>query len=93
LNIKIIRQRKPTLNDLVKALKTSGIHTVLRQNADGIIYGITYVDHQTRCVFNGSALGKQYSANGILERCCESNSIVVKQHAITPDHFKAVQTN
>ena len=38
---------------------------VLRQNDTGIIYGITYVDHKTRCVFNGSNLGKQYSANAI----------------------------
>jgi len=27
------------------------------------------VDHQTKCVFNGSALGKQYSAKAIQERC------------------------
>lgn len=56
------------MNDLVKTLENAGIHTVIRQNNQGIIYGITYVDHQTKCVFNGSALGKQYSAKGILER-------------------------
>src|SRR5690606_37382212 len=28
-----------------------------------------YVDHQTKCVFNGSTLGKQYSAKAIQERC------------------------
>jgi len=37
-----------------------------------MIYGITYVDHQTKCVFNGSALGKQYSAKAIQERCLHS---------------------
>lgn len=46
-----------------------GIHILLRQNANGILYGITYVDHQTKCVFNGSALGKAYSAKAIQERC------------------------
>lgn len=30
---------------------------------------ITYVDHKTKCVFNGSALGKEFSAKGIQERC------------------------
>jgi hypothetical protein len=40
----------------------------LRQNKDGIIYGITYIDHQTKSVFNGSDLGKSYSAKMILER-------------------------
>ena len=31
-------------------------------------YGITYVDLKTKCVFNGSDVGKEYSAKGILER-------------------------
>ena len=30
---------------------------------------ITYVDLKTGCVFNGSDLGKEYSAKGLLERC------------------------
>jgi hypothetical protein len=59
------------LPDFVAAMKKEGIDTVVRQNNDGVIYGITYIDHQqqSRCVFNGSALGKAYSAKGILERC------------------------
>lgn len=58
------------LQDLIKALSKQGIATVVRQNDTGLIYGITYVDHQTKCVFNGSDLGKGYSAKGIQERCC-----------------------
>ena len=27
------------------------------------------MDHQTKCVFNGSDLGKEYSAKAILEKC------------------------
>jgi hypothetical protein len=50
-------------------LKKEGIDMVLRRNEHGVIYGITYVDHVTRAVFNGSALGKAYSANAIRERC------------------------
>ncbi|MNX78671.1 hypothetical protein D3C86_1102760 [compost metagenome] len=34
-----------------------------------MLYGITYVDHTTKCVFNGSSLGKEYSAKAIQERC------------------------
>ncbi len=49
-------------------LQKQAIHLVLRQNASGTVYGITYVDHKNRCVFNGSELGKQYSAKAILER-------------------------
>jgi hypothetical protein len=61
--------KKATLQDLIKALEKQGIHVALRQNDTGLIYGITYVDHQTKCVFNGSVLGKQYSAKAIQERC------------------------
>ncbi len=35
---------------------------------EGPIYGITYVDFKTKCVFNGSDLGKEYGAKAILER-------------------------
>ncbi len=49
-------------------LSRAGINLVLRQNSDGLIYGMTYVDIKTKSVFNGSDLGKEYSAKGILER-------------------------
>ncbi len=58
-----------SLADLMKALQKENIAAILRQNYNGIIYGITYVDHNTRCVFNGSQLGKRYSANAIQQRC------------------------
>lgn len=61
--------KTPTLDELVKQLERKGIHVALRQNDAGLIYGITYVDHQTKAVFNGSSLGKQYSAKAIQERC------------------------
>jgi len=61
--------KKATLQDLIKALEKQGIHVALRQSEKGLIYGITYVDHQTKCVFKGSVLGKQYSAKAIQERC------------------------
>jgi hypothetical protein len=60
---------KLSLIELVKLLKKDGIDTVFRKNTEGLIYGITYVDHTTKCVFNGSALGKEYSAKAIQERC------------------------
>ena len=57
------------LPQLIKSLEKEGINTVLRHNDDGKLYGITYVDHKTKCVFNGSDLGKEFSAKGIQERC------------------------
>lgn len=64
---------RPTLQELVRQLQKEGISLVERRNADGILYGITYVDHLTKSVFNGSVLGKRYSAKGIKERCSDSN--------------------
>jgi hypothetical protein len=44
------------------------VQVTFRQNDQGFIYGVTYVDHQNRTVFNGSELGKAYSAKAITER-------------------------
>ncbi len=45
-----------------KQLKTEGIQVIFRQNDEGRLYGITFVDHKSKAVFNGSDLGKIYSA-------------------------------
>jgi ABC-type ATPase with predicted acetyltransferase domain len=45
-----------------KQLKGEGIQVIFRQNEDGRLYGITFVDHKSKAVFNGSDLGKMYSA-------------------------------
>lgn len=64
----LLRNPKITIEQLVLKLKAEGIHVALRQNSEGFLYGLTYVDHTTKCVFNGSALGKKYSAKGMMER-------------------------
>ena len=68
--------KKPNqpLRNLIETLAKEKIHVSIRQNEQGMIYGITYIDHQTKCVFNGSDLGKQYSAKGLLERCKEKEA-------------------
>lgn len=73
--------RRPTLSRLIQQLKSKGIRIVLRENKDGLMYGLTYVDHRTKCVFNGSALGKNYSAKAILERCAVSEKAKNVQHS------------
>lgn len=69
VDLALLDNKKMSIQELAKILEGSGINMVLRQNTEGLLYGITYVDHQTQCVFNGSALGKLYSAKAILERC------------------------
>jgi len=72
---KLFTGKTPTLDELVTRLQRKGVHVSLRQNDAGLIYGITYVDHQTKCIFNGSELGKQYSAKAIQERCNSQETI------------------
>jgi hypothetical protein len=54
---------------LSKILQQESIHMILRKSNEGQLYGITYVDHKTRSVFNGSSLGKEFSAKGIQKSC------------------------
>lgn len=65
----LLRERAMPITELAMRLQKEGINTVFRKNTDGLLYGITYVDHITKNVFNGSSLGKQYSAKAIEERC------------------------
>lgn len=67
--IDLALREKQTLQSLSERLEKEGVRMVLRKSAQGLIYGCTYIDHRTRCVFNGSELGKAYAAKGILERC------------------------
>jgi len=69
IDLLLIKKPGIGLDGLIKGLEKESIQTVLRQNKEGIIYGITYIDHRSKSVFNGSSLGKPYSANGIQERC------------------------
>ena len=46
-----------------KQLTEQGINVVVRRNDTGRIYGITFIDHNSKAVWNGSRLGTELSAN------------------------------
>ena len=52
-----------TKEDFARRLKEADIEVVYRINSEGRLYGITFIDHIGRTVFNGSRLGKAFSAN------------------------------
>ena len=54
--------------DFTSKLKDCGIDVVFRYTDEGRIYGVTFIDHNTMTVLNGSILGKQFSANALNER-------------------------
>jgi hypothetical protein len=51
--------------EFIERLKAKGIDTVFRETDTGRIYGATFIDHNTGCVFNGSRFGKDFSANAL----------------------------
>ncbi|RGN38172.1 conjugal transfer protein MobB [Bacteroides oleiciplenus] len=46
-----------------RELMRQGIGVVFRTNEAGRIYGATFINHADKTVFNGSRLGKEFSAN------------------------------
>jgi len=46
-----------------RKLAEQGINVVVRKNDKGRIYGMTFIDHNSRSVWNGSRLAKELSAN------------------------------
>ena len=46
-----------------KQLADQGINVVIRRNDTKRIYGITFIDHNSKTVWNGSRLAKELSAN------------------------------
>lgn len=58
----------------VAVMQERNIYALLRQNESGVVYGITYVDNQSGCVFNGSDLGKGYSAGAVQSRLAAAQS-------------------
>lgn len=57
--------RSTSVDDLIRLMAKAQITAVVRRTDTGMIYGLTLVDHQYKVVFNGSDLGKSYSAAAI----------------------------
>lgn len=66
---------KSTLNenDFKNNLIRQGINTVIRRNSNGLMFGITFIDHTSKTVWNGSGLGKEFSSNSLSERWKNEN--------------------
>ncbi|MFT4224279.1 conjugal transfer protein MobB [Dysgonomonas sp.] len=67
------------IDDFKLLLKEKGIGAIFRQNEQGRIYGVTFIDYQNQAILNGSRLGKEFSANQFQNLL--SNSSVKKEKA------------
>jgi len=60
-------RRSATKEDFRGNLHRKGIDVLFRENEEGRLYGITFIDQNNGCVVNGSRLGKELSANAVVE--------------------------
>ena len=59
----VMRTSPDTEERLRQRLEEQGLCVVIRKNANGRIYGITFIDDEVGIALNGSRLGKGYAAN------------------------------
>lgn len=61
-------QQSASQAEFRKELRSRGVDVVFRNNSAGRLYGVTYIDHTNGCILNGSRLGKELSANALIDR-------------------------
>ena len=54
--------------NFILQLQQEHVQVLFRENAQGITYGVTFIDHHRKAVFNGSEMGKAYSAQALTEK-------------------------
>ncbi|MFH6999407.1 relaxase/mobilization nuclease domain-containing protein [Flavobacterium sp. FlaQc-57] len=83
VDLLLLKNPKIKLSELESRLVKKGIAMCIRTNEQDMVYGITYVDHLTKCVFNGSSLGTAYAAKGLQERLGTTGLSVPKLQSIS----------
>ena len=94
-SIDIAMKAKASPNGFKLMLQAKGIDVVFRTNVQGRLYGVTFVDHLAKVVFNGSDLGKSYSAAALNDWFIKAQSpqptirpTKVSFHIGANNHFK-----
>lgn len=68
----------------MRELQKQKINILFRTNEQGFTYGATFIDNHNKTIFNGSDLGKAYSAKAIMERF----GTVDKQISLKKQHLQ-----
>lgn len=61
-------------------LNQAGIQVLFRESSQGLVYGVTFLDHRNRAVINGRELGKAYGARQLvarLSRCPQGKEVTL----------------
>jgi hypothetical protein len=79
-------------SELRAKLQAVNIDLVVRRNDQGRIYGVTFIDHKDRCVFNGSRLGKEFSANAFNDQFGgEQHEVADLQRTVQPNDISQIE--
>ena len=62
-----------------KQLARQGINVLVRRNDTGRIYGMTFIDHNSKTIWNGSHLSKELSANTFNDHWSNNNTPDIKK--------------
>ena len=65
--------------DFEKQLLKNQISVLFRENKSGRIYGVTFIDHRQKFVFNGSRLGKDFSANAFEQKFDKEKNFIEQE--------------
>jgi hypothetical protein len=83
----VLRIPPRSISEFTALLLKENVAVVTRQNTEGKLYGITFVDNQNRSVFNGSEIGRQYSVAGILKQLDASHQNNPKMQEVAGTRF------
>lgn len=73
-----------------KQLSEQGINVVVRRNDADRIYGITFIDHNSKSVWNGSRLAKELSANTFNDYWRNDVKPNIKEPIVSPTKISTI---
>ncbi len=66
-----------------KKMKEEQVDVVFRENKQGKVFGLNFIDHQTKSVFKGSDVAEHYSASKILSKLKEEQTVILATQPAT----------
>lgn len=87
-----VMKTKASAAGFQQVLSSKGIDVLFRRNEQGRIYGVTFIDHNSRSVFNGSDLGNAYSANALSQGFIGINAARLQNNSTQGAHDASVQS-
>lgn len=69
----------------ISLLKKEQVGAIFRENSQGKIYGLNFIDHKNKAVFKGSDIAEHYSASRVLNRLEPGKKLVAGEPQQKPE--------